>query len=531
MNRSQKCFKKWKVYSNERKKSRLNNKIAIKYYLDSLEAKTLICLKNNRNYYIINTFFNFWKKHVLKQYIKMDNLLNMYINQQKAKVFKHLIYRMRQRKHTKTLIQSLNNFKNIKFVSKYFLKLRKISNLTKGKRRLKQIIQINLMKKTLLGFKLNQKLIFNKNLKRGEAYEFYYFKLLRKGFYGWMPGCSKWEYEKVRLLRIYLYFERWKINLMNQLTKIQYKIEKIRNKLLIKYKFKAFKRYVRNIKKERIAKKFYKYQLFMAWKLSISIKCYMEGLKFKAKQLYSNRLKKKIIRSLIKNKTTSKVKSRILLENFKYFYKNSSSRLLTKYFTALKTNILFTSVEKWRNNQLIIKLFAFWKKAILILRLQKYKIKLFIIKCKKKLIKKSFVVLKNIQDILRAKSSIACQFRNKKILKWAIKEWKMFKIFLLKEKEKIAKNHFRTVLIQNAFYSLRLNKVECRQREALNKKIGWFMEKQDINVKSKVFFKLKQLILVNFMYNEKQYKLLNYLFYNLKLNTKLSQSERNLHNA
>ena len=102
MNISQKCFQKWKLYSNERKKSRLNNKIAIKYYLDSLEARTLICLKKNRNYYIINTFFNFWKKHILKQYIKMDNSLNIYINQQKAKVFDHLVFRMKQKKHTKT---------------------------------------------------------------------------------------------------------------------------------------------------------------------------------------------------------------------------------------------------------------------------------------------------------------------------------------------------------------------------------------------------------------------------------------------
>lgn len=422
----------------------------------------------------------------------------------------------------KHLVQTMTNFSTLKLKSKALKAL--YLNYSKAKR-------IAIAMETRL-FKQKQR-IFNlwnfyknrrqfKALKTGKAYEKYYFTLISRAFFAWLPACALLREEERNTLLLFKVFKIWKemyLVVDDQKRKIA---SVLRDQILQKVFFKGFKERVGLQKKTKIANNFHKYKLLMAWRLAAERKRYNKANKQKAKVWFKWKKLRKYFQKLWYNHRQEKRLSQEYADKAYLFQEKIKRRRVASCFRGLKNNLVLKHVDYLKNNKLVEKLFFKWSRYTIYAKIVRKRLKNFNAWRKYKKVYKAYYVFKQFWIAFKNEEGRALAFNRYQLKRKALTGWNNITKIESKQREFAGFKHYKNQLLQKAFYQLRFHLTKRRQQKKLEDKLDWFIEKKITKLLKgllREWRKISYLDKKDRMYiNTLKYK----GFWGLKLSTRLS---------
>jgi len=385
----------------------------------------------------------------------------------------------------------------------------------------KQMLSLRTKKKFFRLLKLQANLSRSKKLKRGEAYEFYYFSLLKKAFYEWLPSCRKIRQEGFDLQLKEKYFYFWKKLFIENEDKKLRAVTVLRAQILKKVMLNTWKKHTWFTKRIKIAQKFYLYRRFIGWKLGASKMQYKKQQKQKADVWFKWKAEKKYFEKFYANYKKEKRLSKEYKIKVYQFLKRSERTLLQRYFQGLTCALMMKHVEGVRDNKIIANSFRKWAEITYKEKLKRHKKKEFTRRMKLAKYFTAFNVLKDIWITMKKKEYMARNVWRYLRQRRAFKLWQAINIYEIQDRKLKAQAYYQRQFMQRAFNALNYHRIEIRKQRSFEEKLDWFLEKKIRRFLHRILRKLHVWAKANIKYKQHSASLLYHVFFNLKLNAKL----------
>jgi len=496
---------------------------ATKFYFKLLFKKTISSLKNLQycEYkafwfnQLVKVHFEYkCKEDILREYnnkliekTALDNWVEAYRKCQKMKTFVFILNEFREITLQKAGFQAL--------LQDYHMKVR-LAKLLKKKAARKKKAYLDLWRKYI-----EEKTL--RKLKKGKAYEYQYISILRKVFDNWEKGCEglREEERNKQLLKKYFGYLKEVVNFVESKKK---KLSVLfRELILLRVFFRSFKERAWVSKRNKIATRFLKYQLFTAWNIVITKLKHKKELKTRAEKFYKITKKKKYFERLWEHYARARKIAKEKAQKLALFQQKRSRNIKHRYFTILKQHIVINYVSDLFREKVLTKCFTAWYKCVHEAVLLKKRRKEFKKLRTMRQMYNCFGVFKHMWLFEKRKELIADQCYKLGRLKRGLIGLYEAKKQAQREKEEKAVNHYIMTTKEKIFYTMFYHKLQSKQEKKREEKLDWFIEKKIRKVATRVLRNLKLWAIANKKYNTYMLSLVHQVFYKMKLQMKLQR--------
>lgn len=477
----------------------------------------------------IRPFKNYWFQQLKQIHLVISKKEELIKRQHEANLMKNMFetwfWLQKEEENYVYLVESMDHFCNLRLKSKGLKGFIRNRDACVRKREIEKEIVLRKKYKFLRQWKIFFRNERKKKLKKGSAYEHYYFSLLRKGFYEWMPICRKIRQENQNSLTKEKYFYFWKkLFVENEENKTKV-IGRLRHTIMKKAFLDVWKTYVWFTKRLNVARKFYLYRRLFELKLAVSKHKYNKDQKRKADLWFKWKAERKYFEKFyVNHKKEIKISKEYKIKAYQFVKKNEK-KLLGKYFRALTCALMIRHVEEVRGDKIINKYFQKWAKITYNQKLRRHMKKEFNKRMKLAKYYKCFNVLKLDWINMKKKEYLGYEVWRYKKQRRVFKLLHAIVLYNWKEREMRSEEFYRRLLMQRGLYVLHLNRMAARQNHMLEEKLDWFIEKKIRRLLKNIMRKLFIWAKANIKYRQNTTALVYSVFFNLKLNSKLKKFE------
>ena len=514
-------FLKLREYAREKQRNRIFLRKACKAYFKTLFKKTISSLKANQNKFNKHFWFKIIKRQYLRTQLKAEITRKQHDQAVLSNFFETWFLLQKEQENLNYLVYSMLQFYTLRLKSKSFTALELNKNSCKESRNNIHQNIINKKMKYFDGWKNFYKRATRKKINRGRAFELYYFSLLKKGFYEWIPCCQTLKREAKEGEITKKFFYGWKSLYMENETNKTKAISQLRSRILKKISVRKWKLQVWSTKRLNLAKKFYLYRRFLEWKLAVSTIKYGRQSKQKAVVWSRWRLEKKYFERLYTNFRKEKMLNKEYQIKVYQCLKGHNYNLVKQCYQSLSYSIVIKHVKKIRTSKVLSKFFKKWILFIYNTKLRRHKVKEY---HKRMRLAKLFTVFewfKNNWLNFRRKDILAIQGRRALVIRRTFEKWLSTIFIKLLEDESKAVRNFHFTYMRKAFYLLHMNVIKMRKQKLFEERLDWFIEKKIRKLLQKIIRKLYIWAKANIKHRQITTTILYHVFYNLKLHCKL----------